>query len=114
MRSLSMYRPITEPIAPAPMMAHGFGFHLTMMKARIVHAGGANTGTVSTRRAATNAAKYSSTAVDYIGRVTYCEDTRSDHSTNRCRQSADARARCGDDDSVEQPDASSQCSSSGK
>src|SRR6185503_10287284 len=76
------------------MIAHGFGFHLTMMKARIVHAGGANTGTVSTRRAATtNAAKYSSTAVDYIGRVTYCEDTRSDHSTNRCRHSADARAR---------------------
>jgi hypothetical protein len=50
------------------MMPHGFGFHLTMMKARIVHAGGANTGTVSTRRAETNAARYSTIAVNCIGR----------------------------------------------
>src|SRR6185436_12174645 len=43
-----------------------------MMKARMVHAGGANTGIVSTRRAAANAARKSTTlelyscAIDYI------------------------------------------------
>src|SRR6185436_3366971 len=60
---MRMYRPITEPMAPAAMMPHGFGFHLTMINARMVHAGGANTGIVSTRRAVTNAARYSTTDV---------------------------------------------------
>ena len=41
------------------MMPQGLGFHFTMMNARIVHAGGANTGIVSTRRAAPNEARYS-------------------------------------------------------
>src|SRR6266540_5193039 len=58
---------MTEPTAPAAMMPHGFGFHLMMMKARIVHAGGANTGMVSTIRAAANAAKNSTTFELYAG-----------------------------------------------
>jgi hypothetical protein len=44
-------------MAPAAMMPQAFGFHLTMMNARMVHAGGANTGIVSTRSAAANAAR---------------------------------------------------------
>ncbi len=52
---------MTEPAAPAAMMPYGLGFLLMMMKARIVHAGGANTGIVSTRRAAANAARYNTT-----------------------------------------------------
>src|SRR5262245_8275872 len=59
MYSVRMYRPITEPRAPAATMPQGFGFHFTMMNARMVQAGGANTGIVSTSRAAANAARYS-------------------------------------------------------
>ena len=39
------------------MTPQGLGFHFTMMNARIVQAGGANTGIVSTRSAAPNEAR---------------------------------------------------------
>jgi hypothetical protein len=39
------------------MMPQGFNFHLMIMNARIIHAGGANTGIVSTSNAAANAAR---------------------------------------------------------
>src|SRR5438552_3844649 len=55
---LRMYRPRVEPVTPMITTTHGFRCNNNNSKTRTVHAGGANTGMLSTTSAATNTRTY--------------------------------------------------------